>query len=118
MHMTCRCGHQFCWICLKDITNHGACASPPIVNQQLVTLERNSKHFSFYHTRYLEHQKSATFAQKHLYKIRLEIESTLDHLPTTTPNDYQFLIDIAELVLHARRSLSHAYVVRFYLYGF
>jgi hypothetical protein len=82
-----------------------------------VTLERNSKHFYFYHTRYLEHQKSSTFAQKHLHKIRLEIELALDCMPNTTPQDYSFLSEIAELVFLARRSLSYAYVVRFYLYG-
>lgn len=23
MHMTCRCGYQFCWLCLGDWTSHG-----------------------------------------------------------------------------------------------
>ena len=36
---------------------------------------------------------------------------------TLSPNDLQFLLDIAELVFLARRSLSYAYVVRYYLYG-
>jgi hypothetical protein len=32
-------------------------------------------------------------------------------------NDYQFLIEIAELVVAARRSLSFTYPIRFYLKG-
>lgn len=34
-----------------------------------------------------------------------------------SPNDYQFLIEIAELVVAARRSLSYTYPIRFYLKG-
>lgn len=26
-HMTCRCKHEFCWICLKDWRTHSACAN-------------------------------------------------------------------------------------------
>ncbi|BFZ09288.1 hypothetical protein BsWGS_12328 [Bradybaena similaris] len=31
MHMSCRCGHQFCWLCLKDWYNHGVCLPDPSV---------------------------------------------------------------------------------------
>lgn len=37
--------------------------------------------------------------------------------PQYSPNSYQFLIEIAELVVAARRSLSMTYPIRFYLKG-
>ena len=37
--------------------------------------------------------------------------------PVFTPNDFQFLIDIAQLVVRARRMLSYSYAFRFYLKG-
>ncbi len=37
--------------------------------------------------------------------------------PSYSPNDYQFLVEIAELVVAARRSLSFTYPIRFYLKG-
>lgn len=34
-----------------------------------------------------------------------------------SPLDFQFLIDIGELVIAARRSLSYTYAIRFFLKG-
>jgi predicted restriction endonuclease len=52
-----------------------------------------------------------------LEKIKLEIQRVHEICPQYSPNDYQFLIEIAELVVAARRSLSFTYPIRFYLKG-
>ena len=38
-------------------------------------------------------------------------------MPRYLPQDFKFLLEIARLVVAARRSLSYTYAVRFYLTG-
>lgn len=52
-----------------------------------------------------------------MQKIKLEILRVHEINPSYSPMDYQFLIEIAELVVAARRSLSYTYPIRFYLKG-
>ena len=72
------------------------------------------EHFA---NRYREHQKSIVFAIKRLATIRTQIDVLLDSNNTLSPKDFDFLLDIAGLVVAARRSLSYTYPFRYYLYG-
>ena len=49
--------------------------------------------------------------------IKMQIASALELNDRYSPLDYQFLLDIAMLVVAARRSLSYTYAIRFYLRG-
>ena len=56
-------------------------------------------------------------AERAVEMIKLQIAQALEINPQYQPLDYQFLIDIAKLVVAARRSLSYTYAIRFYLKG-
>ena len=75
------------------------------------------KKLDHFKTRYLAHHKSVEFAVKRLEKIKTEITHIHEICPMYGINDYQFLVEIAELVVAARRSLSFTYPLRFYLKG-
>lgn len=49
--------------------------------------------------------------------ITKEIDEVCTAQPKYSPGDYQFMIDIAVLVLAARRVISNTYAIRFYLKG-
>ena len=134
MHMTCsQCRYEFCWLCLGDYRNHqketgrGLCNSyedvvkagraekQEISNAEMI--EREMKRLEFYSDRYNQHQGSIQFAKKKLEDIKKEIDFVCEANPRINPNDLQFLIDIARLVIAARRSLSYTYAIRFYLTG-
>lgn len=67
--------------------------------------------------RYVEHQKSIKHAEKAQNLIKMQIAQALETNLKHSPNDYQFLIDIAGLIIAARRSLSYTYAIRFFLTG-
>ncbi|CAJ1436964.1 unnamed protein product [Effrenium voratum] len=68
MHMTCRkpggCGHEFCWICLKDWQNHQQCnaADDDLVNRSKAASKHELLRYAHYFERYLAHHKAEKFA--------------------------------------------------------
>ena len=75
------------------------------------------KRLEFYSDRYNQHQGSIRFAKKKLSEIENQITFVCETSPRINPNDLKFLVDIARLVIAARRSLSYTYAIRFYLNG-
>ena len=75
------------------------------------------KRLEFYSDRYNQHQGSIRFAKKKLSEIENQITFVCETNPRINPNDLKFLVDIARLVIAARRSLSYTYGIRFYLNG-
>jgi len=57
------------------------------------------------------------FAVKRLEEIKKQIMVLLESNNDLNEMDFDFLIDIAGLVLAARRSLSYTYPFRYYLNG-
>lgn len=80
--------------------------------------ERELKKFEFYQTRYHEHQNSVKWARERITKVKEEINSVFKIVKQgVSPIDFQFLIEIAELVYIARRAISFCSVKRFTLKG-
>ena len=136
MHMTCKCGYEFCWLCLGDYRKHQEetgkylCATFEDVKaagrdagemekeeMDREMAERELKRFEHYSTRYIEHQRSVHFSALHLKSTETTIENLCRGNSEMDPADFSFLVDIAGLVLAARRSLSMTYAIRFFLKG-
>ena len=136
MHMTCKsCKHGFCWLCMGDASTHRTggghfdpCSSyeeaskkPGMAlgpgHEQKETREREIMRLEHFRTRFVEHQNSIKFAERTLEQMHTFIENLAGSNVLFKPQDFQFLIDICKLVIAARRSLSYAYPVRYYLSG-
>jgi len=65
----------------------------------------------------MEHQNSIKFAEKNVREIKRQIEELCKEKPYLVSMEFNFLKEVAYLVLAARRTLSYAYVVRFDLRG-
>ena len=72
------------------------------------------KKIEFYMGRYNQHQVSVKFSKKKLLDIKERIKFVCDLSPRLNEKEFQFLIDIARLVVAARRSLSYTYAIRYY----
>ena len=57
------------------------------------------------------------FGEKKLKTIREEIEQALKVNPSYGPKAYEFLVEIAKLVIVARRTLAYTYPIRYYMKG-
>ena len=133
MHMTCsQCKYEFCWLCMGGYKKHAAETGRGLCNSfedvkaagretkdmtDRNMIERELKRLEHYSMRFIEHQKSVVHAEREVEKIKLQIAHALELNPRYQPLDFQFLIDIAKLVVAARRSLSYTYAIRFYLRG-
>ena len=82
-----------------------------------VKLQRELKKYEFYSNMFNNHRNSLTFAKKRIEDVHKEIGRAADLFPAYGPNDFKFLIDVAELVYAARRAVAYTYVSRFYLRG-
>lgn len=85
--------------------------------KEKMKLEKEIKMLEFYFTRYIEHVKAIKFAIKKKLEIKKAIETCLEMSSRYGPKDYQFLEDIADLVIRTRSAIAHTYVTRFYLRG-
>ena len=72
---------------------------------------------NYFTNRYREHKNSIPFNRKQLRQIRTEIKILLGRNKKLAFDELEFLVDIANLVIRARRSLSYTYALRFYIRG-
>jgi hypothetical protein len=76
-------------------------------------LERMLRKLDHYKTRFNEHNRAITFAQQKKKAINKEIEEFITISQRYNPKDLDFLVEVAELVIKARRALTYTYAMRF-----
>jgi hypothetical protein len=79
--------------------------------------QREIQKFDFYQNMVKNHLNSLPFAKKRIGNIAGEINRACEKFPSYGPNDFKFLLDIADLVYAARRAVAYSYVERYYLRG-
>ena len=130
--MTCKnCKHEFCWLCMGDYKKHTAetgrslCNSfEDVVNakrmlsdvqEDKAALDRMLRKLDHFKTRYMEHYRSIGIAEKRKKELQEQINNCIALNNKYGPREFQFLEEIAELVIRARRALTYTYPLRFYM---
>jgi succinate dehydrogenase/fumarate reductase flavoprotein subunit len=80
-------------------------------------IEQELKKVEFYSLRYINHQNAIKFGEKKLEVIKTQIDVVCSSQSRYSYNDFRFLIEMANLVVAARRTISFTYAIRFYLVG-
>jgi len=82
MHMACRCGHQFCWLCLADDMNYSHTRDGRPCNkfleqpdQEKETVRQNLARYAHFFERYRSHNHAQQVAtQTTLPKFKEDME--------------------------------------------
>ena len=80
-----------------------------------MALDRMLRKLDHFKTRYMEHYKSIVIAEKRKKDIQEQIGSCVKLSTKLNPRELEFLEEIAELVIRARRALTNTYPLRFYM---
>lgn len=120
--MTCKCGHQFCWICLLDWTVHGysgKCNGYQTTNSEEEIKKHNAREYLARYAHYFERfatnarsLKKAVADLKHVEEEKINILSQVQNL---TMVETEFLIEAWEQIVSCRRFLKWTYAYGFYL---
>ena len=79
--------------------------------------EYDMKRLDHFKTRFQEHQRSLIVSKKEVIKLKEQYEACVNANPTYQPNQFEFLVNIAKLVVAARRAVSYTYAMRYYMKG-
>lgn len=129
-HMTCqRCKHEFCWICMRAWSEHGAntggyykCnkfdadGADNDDGSDAARAKRELDRYLHYYKRYHAHSEAQKFAQKQLADTEARMivlqESASE---STTWTDVEFLKTAVEQLIVCRRVLKYTYTFAYYL---
>ncbi|PHT40215.1 hypothetical protein CQW23_19069 [Capsicum baccatum] len=115
MHMTCRCGYQFCWLCLAK---WGACVSRCNryeEKQEVTQAKKDIQRYTHYYERWLSNGKSKEKALYDMKKMKDEGLKKLSDDNQINENELRFVIEAWEQIVECRRVLKWTYVYGFYL---
>ena len=131
--MTCaKCSYEFCWLCLGDFKKHSKETGSYLCNSysdvkrigrekgediDRETALQEMKKFEHYSTRYMSHFNAVAHCVKRKKSILHEITQVCNESPKCNFNDFRFLLEMANLCIAARRTISMTYGIRFYLKG-
>lgn len=118
-HMVCTvpsCRLQFCWLCLKPLSGHGACngySSEGFVDDARKTGKNYLMRYSHYYTRWTSNHKSMEKARADLHKAKTEtLEEVKEKLGL---KDIDFIVDAWLQIVECRRVLKWTYAYGYYL---
>ncbi|KAI3880485.1 hypothetical protein MKX03_001693 [Papaver bracteatum] len=131
MHMACRCGFHFCWLCLGDWKNHGertggfyACnvyekAKSEGRYKEEDKLKKEAKdyldRYTFHYERFAENQKSRLKAVESLQKMQSEDLAKLLDRYAESELSLEFITDAWLQIIECRRVLKWTYAYGYYL---
>merc|ERR1719253_1215594 len=119
MHMVCRCGHQFCWLCLADDHNYSHTRDGRPCNKYLEepdgdkeAVRANLVRYAHYFERFKSHERAQQVAKE---KTLPGLAASMEQLSQSIGNwmDVTFLEDATKQVVECRRVLKWSYA-----YGF
>jgi len=129
MHMTCRCGHEFCWLCKGDWSEHGSqtggfykCNKFKAKKEageyeeeeknRALAAER-TRRYEHYFDRYVDHNRSLKLAKDKRTKMNQQIVELEQMIQRS--GELSFLTESLDLLVESRRSLTYSYPLGFYI---
>jgi len=131
-HMICRrgtggCGGEWCWMCRRDWTSHGAhtggfysCnkyeeSEAKVIDDesQKFLSHKNESRFLHYYNRYFNHDVLMKDVMKELNSGDVQI--TMGEYSKLTNADPEFFLEAAELLVECRRVLKYTYVYGYFM---
>lgn len=125
-HMTCRCGYEFCWLCLGDWKEHknmyicnplqGNYDNSEIareINPNATLAEYDSERFQHYLLRYRNHKSSLLQS-----KLKIEAcENSLNYIYQILQESigFSFYLRALKFLYSAKNSLAYTYALGYYL---
>jgi ariadne-1 len=129
MHMTCKCGHEFCWLCLGDWQQHGSetggyyrCNKFSLDQEKgkyakeekdRVMAAYSLKRFEHYYNRFIMHKASLKAAEAKRNRIKNYVCFLYSSIRESLVFD--FLNQAADLVFNSKRSLAFSYSLGYFL---
>lgn len=120
MHMSCRCGHQFCWLCLADDYNYSHTRDGRPCNkflekpdQEQEASRQNLARYAHFFDRYRSHNHAQQVAiDTTLPKFKEDMEKLHRHIGAWT--EITFLEDAIQQIINCRRMLKWTYVYGYF----
>lgn len=121
-HMTCRCGYEFCWLCLKEWKSVGgyghACNKP----KEVVAQEDHQKQLQGYLERFTHYGERYTFNEqavnittnKSLKNADNIVKTLLQTKKSIKYNDVEFILEAIQEIIRSRRILQWTYCYGYY----
>jgi ariadne-1 len=121
MHMTCRCGFQFCWLCLADDRDYKHTRDGRPCNKFLEqpdgdqeAVRANLVRYAHFFERYKSHERAQQVArEKTLPSLSKDME-TLHQKSGDNFNDCKFLEEATLQVINCRRVLKWSYAYGYF----
>jgi len=120
MHMTCQkpggCGHEFCWICMKDWNSHTNCNQFPeaaAVKHARLEIQR----YTHYWERFQAHEKAQQYSLGDLVEKMHALMTCVTNDGTFGVKDVEFLMEAARQIGKCRRFLKWTYAFGFFHQG-
>ncbi|GAA0154329.1 ubiquitin-protein ligase [Lithospermum erythrorhizon] len=124
-HMTCGmpCGHQFCWLCLRDWNNHhGNCnrykeGTPPEGADEVIRqrAKKMLERYMHYYERWASNHKSREKAHADLEKMQSGLIKVISETNCQEEHKLSFIIDAWQQIIECRRVLKWTYAYGYYL---
>lgn len=131
MHMTCRCGHEFCWLCMGPWSEHGGATGGYYAcnkynaDQQAgkykqeerakVIAEQSLQRYDHYYNRYVAHKGSIKFAKDKRDTKLNEIKQISQMAPEVNPADIDIFDKMTDLVYDARQCMANSYALGYFM---
>ena len=123
IHMTCKCGHSFCWICMKvwkGHTNYGECNSIKKEDHERKLLEEQEKRKSndgYYSVKFEEAKSEVERAESMSKRVAaMDMEAVIKELNQyhILTNDLLRLKQAKEVVIEALTVLIYSHIYIFF----
>ncbi|PHJ25898.1 ariadne family protein [Cystoisospora suis] len=124
MHMTCRCGYEFCWLCLGDWKKHQTSnfyrcniyeQRPPDPNEEKrKKAEESLERYAHYFERYGAHSHGQRVASERQIAQMLKHMRALSQRTLRDVSEVEFLENAVKQIVECRRMLKWSYAFGFF----